>query len=383
LTWEALLVEGLVIAVRLLLPLTIPRYPLSGVIACLLFDAADQSILEAFGLYLPSYQNIDKALDVYYLSIAYVATMRNWESLEAFQVGRLLFYYRLIGVLAFELTGVRLLLAIFPNAFEPFFIYYELRRRSGLHSVSWRTLAIAVSIIWLALKLPQEWWIHVARWDGSDFLKTKILGASLDTPFWLAVVRAPLVTGAIVVAFAIGGLALWRFLKGRRASADPAEREARRVRSEAMRRSVTKALDARDWVKERTAPIRPAVMIEKIVLVTLVSMIFQQTLPGMAAGGVQTALFIGLTIVVVDYLLRGIAGRYGRMLPRWLDIPLMGMLDFLIVLAFQLVIPIWRSPNVLMSALVFAALITFFVTLYDFYRPLYDERRDRAAAARA
>jgi hypothetical protein len=48
----------------------------------------------------------------------------------------------------------------------------------------------------------------VAQLDGSDFLKRYILGASLDTPFWLAVVRAPLVTGAIVVAFAVAGLAI-------------------------------------------------------------------------------------------------------------------------------------------------------------------------------
>jgi hypothetical protein len=126
--------------------------------------------------------------------------------------------------------------------------------------------------------------------------------------------------------------------------------------------------------------MRPAVIIEKIVLVGLISIIFQQTLPGMQASGIQTAMFIALTIVIVDYLLRGIAARYGRSLPGWIDVPLMAVLDFGIVLAFQLVIPIWRSPNMLMSALVFAALITFFVTLYDLYRPLYDERRDQAAA---
>ena len=377
---EALLVEGLIVALRLLLPLVIPRYPLSGIIACLLLDSADQSILQAFGVSVPSYQSVDKALDVYYLSIAYVATMRNWESMDAFQVGRVLFYYRLIGVLLFELTGVRLLLAIFPNAFEPFFIFYELQRRRGNLMVSRKAIAIAVAVCWLALKLPQEWWIHVAQLDGSDFLKRYILGATPETPFWLAVVQAPLVTGAIVVAFAVGGLAIWRLVKKGRAETDPSELRGRRARSEALRHSVRRALDARDWVKARTAPMRPAVMIEKIVLVALVSIIFQQTLPGMQASGIETAIFIALTIVIVDYLLRGIAGRYGRRLPGWIDVPLMAVLDFGIVFAFQLVIPIWRSPNVLMSALVFAALITFFVTLYDRYRPLYDERRDRAMA---
>ena len=67
-----------------------------------------------------------------YLSIAYLATMRNWENLAAFQIGRLLFYFRLVGALAFELSGARWLLFVFPNAFEPFFVYYEIVRRGGI-----------------------------------------------------------------------------------------------------------------------------------------------------------------------------------------------------------------------------------------------------------
>jgi hypothetical protein len=31
-----------------------------------------------------SYQSLDKALDIYYLSIAYLSTMRNWTSHHAF-----------------------------------------------------------------------------------------------------------------------------------------------------------------------------------------------------------------------------------------------------------------------------------------------------------
>ncbi len=114
-SWEAHLVIYPLVAARLLLPLLIPRYPLFGILACLILDAADQSIMQAFGIDPPWYQGYDKALDVYYLSIAYLATMRNWENIAAFQVSRVLFYFRLIGVLAFELTGIRLLLAIFRN----------------------------------------------------------------------------------------------------------------------------------------------------------------------------------------------------------------------------------------------------------------------------
>ena len=35
---------------RLLLPLLIPRYPLFGILACMVLDSADQSIMQAFGV---------------------------------------------------------------------------------------------------------------------------------------------------------------------------------------------------------------------------------------------------------------------------------------------------------------------------------------------
>jgi hypothetical protein len=43
------------------------------------------------------YQSVDKGLDIYYLSIAYLATTRNWTSDVAFRIARFLFYYRLVG----------------------------------------------------------------------------------------------------------------------------------------------------------------------------------------------------------------------------------------------------------------------------------------------
>ena len=95
-----ILVFVAVVGARFLLPLTIPRYPLPGIIACLILDGIDQSIFQAFGYDPPGYQSYDKALDIYYLSIAYLSTMRNWTNLTAFTMSRFLFYYRLVGVVA-------------------------------------------------------------------------------------------------------------------------------------------------------------------------------------------------------------------------------------------------------------------------------------------
>ena len=161
-----------VIGARFLVPLLIPRFPLPAILASLVLDAADQSIFQAFGYDPPGYQSYDKAMDVYYLAIAYLATLRNWASLPAYQVSRFLYFYRLVGVVAFELSQVRALLLIFPNTFEYFFIAYE-----GIRS-RWRTtrwglrwwIGVA-AFIWIFIKLPQEWWIHVAQLDFTDTVR--------------------------------------------------------------------------------------------------------------------------------------------------------------------------------------------------------------------
>jgi hypothetical protein len=48
----------------------------------LILDGIDQTIFQTYTtLSLDHYQGYDKALDIYYLSIAYIATIRNWTNL--------------------------------------------------------------------------------------------------------------------------------------------------------------------------------------------------------------------------------------------------------------------------------------------------------------
>src|SRR5262245_58626252 len=111
-----------VVAARVLVPLAVFRFPLPAMLASLVIDGLDQTIFQTFtSLPLENYQSYDKALDVYYLSMAYLSMLRNWISRDAFDVGRFLFYYRLVGVVLFEQTQIRALLLVFPNTFEYFF----------------------------------------------------------------------------------------------------------------------------------------------------------------------------------------------------------------------------------------------------------------------
>ena len=87
-----------VIAARFFVPLAIPRYPIPAGIAALVIDGVDQTIFQVFtSLPLAGYQSYDKALDIYYLSIEYLSTLRNWTNLTAFAMSRFLFYFRLAG----------------------------------------------------------------------------------------------------------------------------------------------------------------------------------------------------------------------------------------------------------------------------------------------
>jgi hypothetical protein len=66
--------------------------------------------------------------------------------------------------------------------------------------------------------------------------------------------------------------------------------------------------------------------------------------------------------------------RYG--VPLWarVDLLVTAVLNFFVVLLFQLFIPVLAPNYDLESALIFASLTTLFVTLYDHYRPVYDVR---------
>jgi hypothetical protein len=204
-----------VIISRFLLPLAIPRYPLPAVVACMLLDAADYQIFNFFtGLPIESleiYQGYDKSLDIYYLGIAYISTLRNWTNPFAFKLDRFLFFYRLVGVALFELTQLRAVLLIFPNTFEYFFIAYEaFRMRQDPLKLTKRKLILIAAFIWIYIKLPQESWIHIIQPNYPDLIK--------DNPWTL------LILAAWSVGIAIFG---WWLLKEKQAgrkvsfSADP------------------------------------------------------------------------------------------------------------------------------------------------------------------
>ena len=203
-TTEATVVFVIVVGLRFIIPLFIPKWPLPAVLACLVLDGIDQSIFQAFGFDPPGYQNYDKAMDLFYLSIAFLSSLQNWTRSSAVGISRFLFFYRMVGVMLFEVTGVRTLLLIFPNTFEYFFIAYEaVRLRWDPRRFGLRFWVVTAAFIWIVVKLPQEYWIHVAQLDFTDTWR--------DVSWF-----PPLVIGAVLVGLAI----LWFVVRPRLLPAD-------------------------------------------------------------------------------------------------------------------------------------------------------------------
>ncbi len=165
----------IVTLLRLLIPLLIFRYFSIGFIASFFLDAVDLDIIQFFGgRIFPSYQFWDKTLDTYYLSMAMLFSL-SWKNELARQSSVILFFYRVIGVVLFVVTGYRALLFFFPNLFEFFFIFYLLYlhffKTDPIYSL--KNLMI-ILVILLIPKLVQEYILHFAQlhfWEWFSFLK--------------------------------------------------------------------------------------------------------------------------------------------------------------------------------------------------------------------
>jgi hypothetical protein len=347
-----LVVFAAVLALRLVVPLWIPKVPLPAIIACLGIDGVDQTIFQRWtGIDLTGYQSYDKALDVYYLTIAYLSTMRNWDNTVAFNASRFLLYYRLVGVMLFEFLSARALLMIFPNTFEYFFIFVEAVRTRWRSARMSRSLVLgAAAAIWIVIKLPQEYWIHIAQRDVTD----ELAAHPEAVPILIGI-------GALVLA------AAWWVLTRKAPAPDHRFQlvVADPFGDAELRRRVA-ALD--------TGRLFDLALLEKVALTTLVTVIFSQILPDVQSTPLQLAIGVGTLVVantaVSEWLVR--RGTGWETAAR--QFVAMGLINAGLVVAADLLLPIRNGDIRLGNTLFFVLLITLLVTLFDRYRPIYVAR---------
>ncbi|MFG1820060.1 hypothetical protein ACGFIF_40320 [Kribbella sp. NPDC049174] len=341
---------GVVLA-RFALPLLIPRYPLPAIVCCLVLDGVDQTIFQAFGFDPPFYQSYDKAMDVFYLSVAYLASLRNWTSQAAVGISRFLFFFRQVGVVAFELSGARFLLLLFPNTFEYFFIAYEaIRSRWNPARFGFAFWAFLAGAIWVVVKLPQEYWIHIAQLDVTDLIA--------DTS-WFGPLLAVAVLGLIVVVLFVVRPRLpqpdWTW----KLSADPLPTAI----DEAHERAAFQAAHRK---------VFDLAAVEKIFLIGLISVIYGNVLPGVRASSLQ--IFVSIAFFAVINSAIGLwSARRGR---SWDS----AAISFAVVFATNIVLVtvadllLRRGDLALVDTLFFVFLFSILTMLYDRYRPIHDYR---------
>ncbi len=369
-----LIVFWVVVLARFLVPLTIPRYPLPGVLASLIIDAIDQTIFQQFtNLNLDGYQGYDKALDIYYLTIAYISTLRNWTNLYAYRVSQFLLYYRLFGVTLFELTyeppGPRWLLLIFPNTFEYFFIFYEIvRLRWDPVKMSKRFVIISAAAIWIFIKIPQELWIHIWQMDTTDFIKEDIFGVPTDTPFTEIIAdNLWIIALAAVVAVLIVVIARWVIKR-----LPPADWPLSIDANDHL--DISPEAVENQWIPKETGRFFNSVLLEKIALVSLVSIIFAQILPEVRATTLELALGVAFVVVLNTVLSHWLARRGATWRSTLQQFIAMVVVNFGLVLLFAFLLPEFDGSINLGNTLFFVLLLTLIVTLFDRYRPYYDMR---------
>ena len=282
-------------------------------------------------------KNLDKALDIYYQAIAYITTMRIWRDPVAFQLARFLYLYRLVGVTLFELTHDRWLLLVFPNTFEYFFIAYEaVRTRWNPLRMSATALVGLAAFIWIFIKLPQEWWIHVAQLDFTEFMD--------DNPW------AYFVIGAAALALAI---VLWV--------------NRRKIPSTdwPFTLAVDKHLPPIEVAVPRTT-VFDAVLLEKVVFMSLVAVIFAQIVPDVRSSNLGIAVGIGV-LVVLNTVVSEWIYRRGRSWSNSLT-AFVGTLviNLGIVFADSLLSPRRDAPN--RSMLFVVLMLSLLIALFDRYR---------------
>lgn len=342
-----LMVFGFVVALRFIVPLFIPRFPLPAIIACLVIDGVDQTIFQKFtDRNLDNYQSYDKALDNFYLAIAYLATIRNWENQAAFEFSRFLYYFRLAGVVLFEATHLRAFLLLFPNTFEYFFIFYEtVRLRWNPMRLSAAVVIGAGGAIWAFIKIPQEYWIHIAQKDVTDELAARPA---------LIYILAFAVVALVVVA--------WWVVTRRLPAAD--NRMTFRIDdpfSEELYRTVNGLARSRRGFD--------LALLEKVILISLISAIFSQILPDLVASGVQIGFAVGILValntVISEFLARRGIG-WETVLKEFVA---MGAVNVGLLLIARWLLMSGDSGFNIGATLFYLVLVTLLITLYDRYQP--------------
>jgi len=164
---------AIVIALRLIVPLLIFKRNLTGGVIAILLDGFDVILIDVMKLggFSGHYHQLDKVLDTYYLGIEALVAW-SWTNQFERLPSLALFGLRIVGVVLFELTEERIVLFLFPNMFENWWLYVVAVRRwkPAWRPVSWRGVAVPMGVL-LVPKMAQEYLLHFAEAQPWNWFK--------------------------------------------------------------------------------------------------------------------------------------------------------------------------------------------------------------------
>lgn len=186
-----------IIAARLVLPISIFKFPIIGGAISVWLDNIDWHNMNFLGVSpIGEYQPIDKILDMYYLSFLAFIALR-FKNLLVRNLLLLLFVYRFAGFIFFEITHAQQLLFIFPNIFENFFFFYLILKKVASYEPQMSRLTLGFYIILVSIpKMLQEYSMHIVQKPliielagtphelGTNYQIAYILTLSLLFGFW-------------------------------------------------------------------------------------------------------------------------------------------------------------------------------------------------------
>ena len=152
------------------------KFNFFGAILVILIDFSDLFMMNLITLGgVRNYQFLDKFLDLFYIAYFLIIALR-WEKLLR-NISILLFVFRILGFVLFEFFQNRLILFIFPNVFEFWFLGITLLFL--LKSNITNRKIIIVLVVTTLLKMTQEYILHV--WKVLDnYRAIDVLNSFLD-----------------------------------------------------------------------------------------------------------------------------------------------------------------------------------------------------------
>ena len=168
--------ELIISAVRIFASLIVFKFNFFGAILVILIDFSDLFMMNLITLGgVRNYQFLDKFLDLFYIAYFLIIALR-WKKLLR-NISILLFVFRILGFVLFEFFQNRLILFIFPNVFEFWFLGITLLFL--LKSNITNRKIIIVLVITTLLKMIQEYILHV--WKVLDnYRAIDVLNSLLD-----------------------------------------------------------------------------------------------------------------------------------------------------------------------------------------------------------